>query len=54
MQNTQRMSHPRPDALSRRINNLPRWARDYIDNVRAFVGAPEVEELIQLRGSVAS
>jgi hypothetical protein len=43
------MSLPRPDALSRRINKLPEWARDYIHHVRTFVGAPEIEELVQLR-----
>lgn len=34
---------------SDRINKLPKWARDYIHRVETFVGAPEVEELIQLR-----
>jgi hypothetical protein len=38
-----------PDALSRRINKLPKWARDYIHHVQTFVGAPEVAELSQLR-----
>ena len=37
------------ELLSRRINKLPKWARDYIHNVRTFVGAPEVEELTLLR-----
>jgi lysyl-tRNA synthetase class I len=49
MRKPQRMSLPRSDALSRRINKLPKWARDYIHHVRKFVGAPEIEELIQLR-----
>jgi hypothetical protein len=35
--------------LERRINNFPKWARDYIHRVQTFVGAPEVQELIQLR-----
>ena len=39
----------KPDPLSRRINKLPKWAREYIHNVRTFVGAPEVEELTFLR-----
>jgi hypothetical protein len=39
----------KPDALSSRINKLPKWARDYIHHVATFVGAPEVEELMQLR-----
>jgi hypothetical protein len=38
-----------PDALSARINKLPKWARDYIHQVETFCGAEEVEELIQLR-----
>jgi hypothetical protein len=46
----QKIPLPQPDALSRRINKLPKWARDYIHHVRTFVGAPEIEELIQLRG----
>ena len=38
-----------PDSLSRRINKLPKWARDYTHNVDTFVGAPEVQELTFLR-----
>jgi hypothetical protein len=38
-----------PDALSRRINRLPKWARDYIHNIETFVGAEEVQELTFLR-----
>jgi hypothetical protein len=38
-----------PDALSQRINKLPKWARDYIMYVDTFVGADEVKELIYLR-----
>jgi hypothetical protein len=40
---------PTPDAISRRINKLPKWARDYIHNIQTFVGAQEVEELTFLR-----
>jgi hypothetical protein len=36
-------------AISNRINTLPKWARQYIHHVHTFVGAPEVEELMQLR-----
>jgi hypothetical protein len=43
------MSAMEPDALSARINKLPKWARDYIHQVHTFCGAEEVEELIQLR-----
>jgi hypothetical protein len=43
------MSQTSPDALSRRINKLPKWARDYIHHVHTFVGAPEIEELMLLR-----
>jgi hypothetical protein len=43
------MSQTSPDALSRRINKLPKWARDYIHQVRTFVGAEEVQELMALR-----
>ena len=39
----------KPDALSVRINKLPKWARDYIHEVHTFVGAPEVQELTFLR-----
>jgi hypothetical protein len=35
----------KPDPLVRRINKLPKWARDYIHNVHTFVGAPEVQDL---------
>jgi chorismate mutase len=35
--------------LADRINKLPKWARDYIHNIETFVGAPEVQELTQLR-----
>jgi adenylosuccinate synthase len=35
--------------LSDRVNKLPKWAREYIHRIETFVGAPEVEELIQLR-----
>jgi hypothetical protein len=35
--------------LSDRINKLPKWAHDYIQDVKTFVGAPEVKELMQLR-----
>jgi hypothetical protein len=35
--------------FEQRINNLPKWTRDYIHQVHTFIGAPEVEELIQLR-----
>jgi CRISPR/Cas system-associated endoribonuclease Cas2 len=38
-----------PDAFARRVNKLPKWARDYIHHVSTFVGAVEVEELTQLR-----
>jgi hypothetical protein len=38
-----------PDALSARINKLPRWARDYIHHVATFVGAQEVQEIFFLR-----
>lgn len=38
------------DALSTKINKLRKWARDHIHLVETFVGAPEVEELVQLRG----
>ena len=37
------------EQLERRVNKLPKWAREYIHTVATFVGAPEVEELIQLR-----
>lgn len=37
-----------PDALSRRMNKLPKWARDYIHQVETFIGAPEVQELTYL------
>jgi hypothetical protein len=40
---------PIPEAISRRIKKLPKWARDYIHNVQTFVGAEEVEELTFLR-----
>jgi hypothetical protein len=36
-------------SLSDRVNKLPKWARDYIQNVQTFVGAEEVEELTRLR-----
>ena len=39
----------KPDALSARINKLPKWARDYIHNVSTFIGAEEVQELTYLR-----
>lgn len=39
----------KPDALSIRINKLPKWARDFIHNIETFIGAPEVEELTYLR-----
>jgi hypothetical protein len=35
--------------ISARTAKLPKWARDYIMRVHTFVGAPEVEELTQLR-----
>jgi hypothetical protein len=35
--------------FEQRINNLPKWARDYIHRVQTFIGAPEVQELIQFR-----
>jgi len=38
-----------PDTLSRRVNKLRKWARDYIHDVETFVGAPEVQELTLLR-----
>ena len=38
-----------PDALSRRINRLPKWARDYIHNIETFIGTEEVQELTFLR-----
>ena len=38
-----------PDAFARRINKLPKWARDYIHEVHTFVGAEEVQELWFLR-----
>jgi hypothetical protein len=38
-----------PDALSQRINKLPKWARDFIMHVETFVGAEEVKELVYLR-----
>ena len=37
-----------PDTLSRRMNKLPKWARDYIHQVETFIGAPEVQELTYL------
>ncbi len=40
----------KPDALSARINKLPKWARDFIHQVETFVGAEEVQELVYLRG----
>ena len=39
----------KPDALSARINKLPRWARDDIHHVDTFVGAQEVREIFYLR-----
>ena len=39
----------KPDALSARINKLPKWARDFIHQVETFVGAEEVQELVFLR-----
>jgi hypothetical protein len=38
-----------PHDLASRINKLPKWARDYIHNIETYIGAPEVEELTQLR-----
>ena len=38
-----------PGTFERRINKLPKWARDYIHNVQTFIGAPEVQELTFLR-----
>jgi len=35
--------------LAERINKLPKWARDYVHRVHTFIGAPEVQELTQLR-----
>ena len=40
----------KPRSFAARVNSLPKWARDYIHRVQTFVGAPEVEELAQLRG----
>lgn len=37
------------DRLSARINKLPKWARVHIHHIETFVGAPEVQELMQLR-----
>src|SRR5438874_11064007 len=39
----------KPDALSARINKLPKWARDFIHNIETFIGAEEVQELTFLR-----
>ena len=38
-----------PDAFSKRVNKLPKWARDYIHEVSTFVGAEEVQALTFLR-----
>ena len=38
-----------PGPFERRINKLPKWARDYIHNVQTFVGAEEVQKLTFLR-----
>ena len=32
-----------------RINKLPKWARNYLHEVSAFVGAEEVQEIFFLR-----
>jgi hypothetical protein len=32
-----------------RINKLPKWARSYLHEVSAFVGAEEVQEIFYLR-----
>jgi hypothetical protein len=39
----------KPTDLATRINKLPKWGRDYIHNIRTFVGAEEVQELTFLR-----
>jgi hypothetical protein len=36
-------------SMMARFNKLPKWARDYVHQVRTFSGAKEVEELTQLR-----
>jgi glucose-6-phosphate 1-dehydrogenase len=38
-----------PDDFSKRVNKLPKWARDYIHHVDTFVGAEEVQEIFYLR-----
>jgi hypothetical protein len=35
--------------LAKRINKLPKWARDFIHHIETFVGAEEVQELVYLR-----